>query len=190
MPPPVPRMPQIFVDKVVEEARKEDLEVFVHISDNTELAMALQAGINNFVHFTGVDLDFQRDKDLVQTIYQNNISWVTTLMLDKSFMYPLHPEWVEQNGVKDIYFEELASLTDPRYVERAEAYLDFFREDYGLDEPTLKNVVAFQVEDIKTLYENGVNMVLGTDTGNDFIFHGYSLHEEMQLAGTGRYGSS
>ncbi|HNP08733.1 MAG TPA: amidohydrolase family protein, partial [Cyclobacteriaceae bacterium] len=27
----------------------------------------------------------------------------------------------------------------------------------------------------------GLNMVLGTDTGNDFNFPGYSLHEEMQL---------
>jgi imidazolonepropionase-like amidohydrolase len=29
--------------------------------------------------------------------------------------------------------------------------------------------------------KNGVNMVLGTDTGNSLILPGYSLHEEMQL---------
>ena len=41
--------------------------------------------------------------------------------------------------------------------------------------------MSFQVEDIKTLFENGVNMVLGTDAGNTYNFHGHSLHEEMQL---------
>lgn len=50
-----------------------------------------------------------------------------------------------------------------------------------MENPTLKSIVSFQVSDIKTLYENGVNLVLGTDTGNDYNFHGYSLHEEMQL---------
>ncbi|MCB0855146.1 MAG: amidohydrolase family protein [Bacteroidetes bacterium] len=38
-----------------------------------------------------------------------------------------------------------------------------------------------QIADIKFLFDQGINMVLGTDVGNDFIFPGYSLHEEMQI---------
>ena len=76
---------------------------------------------------------------------------------------------------------KLSGLTDSIEIQRARANLDFFRTEYGLENPNLESIISFQVDDIKTLYENGVNMVLGTDTGNDYIFHGYSLHEEMQL---------
>ncbi|MFD2823379.1 amidohydrolase family protein [Lacinutrix iliipiscaria] len=182
MPPPLPRMPQEFINKVVKEAQKNNTKVFVHISDNVELSMALEAKINNIIHFTGVDLDFERDQEMVDLIYQSDISWVTTLMLDKSFIYPLHPEWVNETEIKDIYEpENYKNLTSQSEVEKAKELLFFFENDYKLKNPTLENIMAFQVEDIKTLYENGVNMVLGTDTGNTYIFHGHSLHEEMQL---------
>lgn len=183
MPPPVPRMPQEFINKVVKEAAKNNTKVFVHISDNIELSMALEAKINNFVHFTGVDLDFERDKAMIEVIYQSDVSWVTTLMIDKSFLYPLHPEWVSQTEINAIYNtqEDLSNLTNESEIEKAKDYLIFFETEYGLKNPTLENIMAMQVEDIKALYENGVNMVLGTDAGNTYNFHGHSLHEEMQL---------
>ncbi len=182
MPPPVPRMPQTFVDKVVAEARKNKTRVFVHVSDNTELRMAIKAGINNIIHYTGVDLDFEVDRTLIDSIYQLNVSWVTTLMIDKSFIYPLHPEWIEQSDIRTIYSaSKIGDYKNPYDIVRAKAYLNFFKTEESSTPPTLKDIVTFQVEDIKTLYDNGVNMVLGTDTGNKYIFHGHSLHEEMQL---------
>ena len=182
MPPPIPRMPQEFINKVAMEAKKNNTKVYVHISDNVELSMALEAKINNIIHFTGVDLDFERDEKMVDLVYKLDVSWVTTLMLDKSFLYPLHPEWIDQTEIIDTYdAEEFSSLTNPSEIEKAKEMLNFFENDYGLKDPSLENIMAFQVEDIKTLYENGVNMVLGTDTGNTYIFHGHSLHEEMQL---------
>lgn len=182
MPPPIPRMPKEFINKVVAEAKKNNTKVFVHISDNTELKMAVEAGITDIIHFTGVDLDFEKDKEMVELIYKSDISWVTTLMLDKSFMYPLHPEWIEQTDIKDIYsVEEIGKPNTPFAIKKAKDYLGYFKTAYGFENPSLENIITFQVNDIKTLYENGVNMVLGTDTGNTYIFHGRSLHEEMQL---------
>ncbi|WP_420320392.1 amidohydrolase family protein [Flagellimonas sp.] len=181
-PPYVERMPQEFVDHVNKEAIKNGTRVFAHVSDNIELKMAIDAGIKNLLHYTGVDLDFEKDKDLIQRIYRDSISWVTTLMLDKSMMYPKNPEWFEVEGLKEMYpAEEFEKMNDPDYIFRAEEFVKYFREYYGFDNPTLKQVVGFQVEDFIELTKNGVNMVLGTDTGNDFILPGYSLHEEMQL---------
>ena len=181
-PPFVERIPQNFINKVKQEADKRYLSIFAHVSDNDELAMAMEAGIQNLLHFTGVDLDWARDQALIKSIYDQNINWVTTLMIDKSFMYPLYTEWIAEIESLGIYDpERLAELKAPFYKERAEGYINFFRVEYGLDEPDLENVMSFQVEDIKRLYEDGVNMVLGTDAGNDFNFPGYSLHEEMQL---------
>lgn len=181
-PPLVERMPQVFINKVSKEALKNGTAVFAHVSDNIELQMAIEAGIKNLLHFTGVDLDFERDKTLVEQIYHDSISWVTTLMLDKSMLYPNNPDWIEQSDIKNIYDpEEFEKIHDPAFIFRATEYIKYFQEYYNFENPSLKDVITFQVEDLMELYKNGVNLVLGTDTGNDFIFPGHSLHEEMQL---------
>jgi imidazolonepropionase-like amidohydrolase len=181
-PPFVERIPQEYVTKVAKEAKKNNTEVFAHVSDNTELSMALKANIKNIIHYTGVDLDFKRDAALIDSIYNSNLSWVTTMMLDKSFIYALHPEWIEQVENMQLFNAEAVSmLRAPASVARAKAFTAMLKEFYGIEDPTLENTVNPFIEQIKILNENGVNMVLGTDTGNTFIFPGYSLHEEMQL---------
>lgn len=181
-PPFVERIPQTFINKVNREASKRGFPVFAHVSDNEELKMALKGGITNIVHFTGVDLDFIKDKELVDQIYQNKLNWVTTLMIDKSFLYPNYPEWLEEEAIQGIYSEEeLAPAKAFGLKRRTQMYVSFMEDYLQLDSLTLKDVVQFQVDDITVLLENDVNMVLGTDTGNDLILPGYSLHEEMQL---------
>ena len=98
-PPFVERIPQSFIDKTVKEASRYDLEVFAHVSDNIELEMAINGGVQNLVHFTGVNID---PKDsiqmkLLQKFLKRDPFWVTTLMIDKSFLYPIHPEWLNLN---------------------------------------------------------------------------------------------
>lgn len=182
MPPPVSRLEQGLINKVKKEATKNGTKVFVHVSDNIELGMALEAGIENIVHYTGVDLDFEKDTLLLKKIDSLNISWATTLMLDKSFIYALHPEWIENSWIGKVYSqEEIGDYKSERAIERAQEGLNVWKYEFGFENPDLEQIVAFQVQDIQNLYKRGVNMVLGTDTGNTFILPGHSLHEEMQL---------
>lgn len=180
-PPWVERMPQAFINKVQKEARNNDTEVFAHVSDNTELEMAMDAGIQNIVHWTGIDIDFQRDTLLLEKIYQVRPSFITTLMIDKGFLYPLFPEWVEdlshENIFDEAYFE---NANKPEFLARAEQNIGFWSDYLQKDSVRLEDIAAFQVDDIKVLYENGIRFALGTDTGF-FVMPGYSLHEEMQL---------
>ncbi|WP_456461752.1 amidohydrolase family protein [Reichenbachiella sp.] len=185
-PPLVERMPQAFINKVQTEAKKNGIEVYAHVSDNIELEMVINANIKNLVHFTGVDLDFERDSSLLSKIYANNINWVTTLMLDKSFQYPLHPEWTQTMAVEGVFDStDYSAMDNPGYLFRAHDYIDFMKDYLDTDSLTLQQSVTFQVEDIIKLSDNGVNMVLGTDTGNAFILPGYAVHEEMQLLALG-----
>ncbi|NJB69804.1 imidazolonepropionase-like amidohydrolase [Saonia flava] len=181
-PPFVERMPQHFIDKTVKEASKHGLEVFAHVSDNIELEMAINAGVQNFLHYTGVKLNLQ-DTDqlhLINKIKEGDPFWVTTLMIDKSFLYPLHPEWFKAEDMLPEYQQFVNELT-PKFIERSNMYLKALQEEYGLGGTSLSSFISPQAEDIQFLHEMGINMVLGTDTGNDFNFPGYSLHEEMQL---------
>ena len=181
-PPIVPRIPQSYLNEIIREAGKHNLEGFAHISDNAEWAMADSAGFQNYIHFVAVDVDFERDKKLVQNLLDRDVSWVTTLMLDKSFLYPLRPEWYQSPYIQNYYdTQKVKEWTSPARKERVDRYIDILKADYGVENPTLENVSGPLAEDLKQLYDLGVNICLGTDTSNDFIFPGYSLHEEMQL---------
>ncbi|WP_370089107.1 amidohydrolase family protein [Ekhidna sp.] len=181
-PPFVERMPLSFISKTVEEAMKYGLEVFAHVSDNEELRMAVEGGAQNLVHYTGVNIDPNDSIHLkwIDELKNRDASWVTTLMIDKSFLYPLHPEWFEDKHMITSYKNILKEIT-PELIDRANYFSQMLQDEYGIDENGLSDFVKPQSQDIQFLNDQGLNMVLGTDAGNDFNFHGYSLHEEMQL---------
>ncbi|MEO9485620.1 MAG: amidohydrolase family protein [Ekhidna sp.] len=187
-PPFVQRIPQEFVDKTVVEAAKYGLEVFAHTSDNEEFLMAAKAGAQNLVHFVGTDIDWENPEHLeaVETLMRNDASIVTTLMIDKSFLYPLHPEWVNEPLLNEVYpKEEILQLFTPQAIAKAERMEELTLLEYNLDQATLDAIYQPKIDDIIRLLEMNINMVLGTDTGNDYNFHGYSLHEEMRILQSG-----
>ena len=178
-PPFVERIPVELVAAIVEEAHARDLDVFAHVSDIEEVRIADEAGADHIIHFVGVDIDWERDADLVERLRQRGISWVTTLMLDKSFFYPARPDWIDAVVARGVFddaeIERLRSNASP------EESLGFLAEIYGVPEPTLEAVIRPQLDDLRRLHALGLNLVVGTDVGNDFIFPGLSMHEEMEL---------
>ncbi len=187
-PPLVDRMPQEFVNKVVKEAAKNGLEVFVHASDNEEFVMAQRAGVKNYLHYVMIDLDWERDSTIVDWLAENNASIVTTLMLKKSWLYPLRPDWIERLEQSNVFdLEVIKDLSDPARKVRSLGILKARKFMMDQTPPTLLSMVINQMEDLKFLAEKGVNVTLGTDTGNDFILQGISLHEEMQIMELGGF---
>ncbi len=183
-PPFVERIPQGFVDKIVVEAEKYELEVFAHASDNVEFLMAVNAGAQNIIHYVGIDLDWTNEEHLsaVNALLDRDATIVTTLVIDKSFLYPLHPEWLEVPALNEAYpVDELHEMITPQAISRAERIAEMIKQDYGLDEIAMEKIFLPQVQDIQQLLDQEMNVTLGTDAGNLFNFHGYSLHEEMQL---------
>lgn len=187
-PPFVPRIPQEFVTKIVKEAKKYDLEVFAHVDDMEEVRIAEKAGVQNILHFIGVDVIWERDKEVIESLGARNISWVTTLTMGKSFMYPLHPEWLEAPELVAAYKpEETKTHVTQDRIQLAHEMNDYIENVMGIPNPNLENTSIPQVEDIKLLEQAGCNIVIGTDTYNAFIFPGYSMHEEMEMMEIGGY---
>ncbi|WP_425390214.1 amidohydrolase family protein [Ekhidna sp.] len=183
-PPFVERIPQEFIDKTVTEAKKYDLEVFAHASDNEEFLMAVKSGAQNIIHYVGIDIDWGDDEHAgaVQKLLERDASIVSTLMIDKSFLYPLNPHWMEVTALNEVYpSDTLKKLLTSDAIAFAKRMENLTKMEYGLDSVSLDAVFLPKVEDIQRLLDKGMNMTLGTDTGNDFNFYGYSLHEEMQL---------
>jgi imidazolonepropionase-like amidohydrolase len=97
----------------------------------------------------------------------------------------LYPDWYQRPEITDIYDTlQFQNLQNPEVLQTSRAFISSI---YGVDNPSIENIINPQTDDIKVLYERGINIVLGTDTGNDFIFPGYSMHEEMQLMEMGGF---
>ncbi len=180
-PPFVETIPTEFVEAVVEAAHRHDLRVLAHVSTIEHVRIAETAGADDILHFVGVDIDWDTDLEMIQRLRQRDPSWVTTLMIDKSFLYPANAEWLQAAIATGQYrpseLEELPGAESPRVSPKILAQL------YGISDPTLENVMRPQLEDLRQLHGMGFNLVAGTDTGNDYIFAGLSLHEEMELLG-------
>lgn len=178
-PPFVEMIPVEFVAAVVQAAHTRDIEVFAHVSTIEGVRIAEEAGVDHLVHFVGVDIDWEKDRAVIERLLARNTSWVTTLMIDKMFFYPAHPEWITAVEATGIFSsDDIALLKEGRSAEESLASLSML---YDLPNPTLEQVIQPQVDDLRELHTMGFNLVVGTDTGNDFIFPGLSVHEELEL---------
>ena len=95
-PPFVERLPANFISKFVSEAKKYDLRVFAHISDMDEVRLCVDNGVNALMHHAGLTSNWSNDSVVIDQLVQKDISWVTTMMIGKSFFYPLHKEWLQR----------------------------------------------------------------------------------------------
>jgi len=80
-----------------------------------------------------------------------------------------------------MYDAELARLAGA--ADDPEAVRAFAQRLYGEPAPSFATnpVLRKQFSDLKRLHEAGIRLVAGTDVGSDWIFPGYSLHEELAL---------
>ena len=103
------------------------------------------------------------------------------MMLGKSFFYPLNKEWMEQEGWQVYGQDELLPLydTNGKLAEQSRMILEHFA---GSSTISMEQLLKPMMEDIAWLYDQGVNVVTGTDVGGrPYILPGISLHEEMKL---------
>jgi imidazolonepropionase-like amidohydrolase len=164
-----PQMPPEMIRAAVEEAREHDLPVFAHVTSPDELEEAVEAGVRAVVH-------------LVHPLGAPNAGLLTEMRQQGIFYIPtasLHV-WADTWG------EPSQNLTDP-----------FLRS--GIEESLLDALLASPMNPkvpptesdweqrrsglrtLKAAYDAGVVLVGGSDTANPFVFHGYSMHHELEL---------
>ena len=180
-PPLVDRISQGYVDRLVTEAKKQDMKVYAHISDTIELQMGLAAGVDGFVHsiiskhFWGTT-----NKDLIAQMIQDSVPMMTTNMIIKSSLYPFNSYWKKEKGWEIYEEDQLSAIEEmePVFKESVEPMLRYYMgfSDFSMEE--LKPIM----ENFRLLYDSGVPIVVGTDVGAlAYILPGHSLHEELQM---------
>ncbi len=157
-----PQMSVEMIRAIVAEANRNGLEVFAHATSRDELEATLEGGASGIVHAVR-NLPLP-DADLAVQMASKGFWVVPTLNL------LTRPDDLEDPFLRDTVSEqEITSLSNPEFVKRVSA-----RWDCGAP---FDDVLA----NVGMLHEHGVLIAMGTDTGNPFVFPGYSAHTEMEL---------
>lgn len=156
---------------IIDEAHKNRIRVFAHEFYLADAKSLLAAGVDGFAHSIR---DQPVDNELIAAMKARGVFLIPTLVRDEVlFAYADNLKWLG-----DPFFQAgldpgaLALIRNPQYVEKIRQDPDIAKYRAGL-EMAKKN--------LKTLYDAGVKIAFGTDSGIPTRFSGYNEHRELQL---------
>jgi imidazolonepropionase-like amidohydrolase len=164
-----PQMSPALVAAAVEEADRRGLEVFVHATSLDELEVALAHHVHAIMHLVADPAPPRRA--LLDAMAERRTYYVPTLSLfiwtgtwgdpAQTLTDPFLTSGIEARVIKSLVESPLAPKSPPSSADWA-----WRRGLLGA---------------LKAASDAGVPIVAGTDTGNPFVFPGYSMHEELEL---------
>jgi imidazolonepropionase-like amidohydrolase len=174
-----PKMaPEIFnavIDEthaISEEAHKNKLKVAVHIFYLEDAKALVKAGVDVIAHSVR---DQPVDAEFINAMKAQGAVYIPTLDLDESqFIYAEQPSWMEES-----FFTQ---AVDPALLERWKSPL--YRKEMEANPNTPKNKAAAAMgqRNVKILFEAGVKIAFGTDSGAlPTRVQGFAEHRELQL---------
>ena len=168
---PVKMKPEIY-RAVIEQSHQHGLKVAAHVHDLDDAIAIVDAGADIIAH--GI-----RDKpvppELIEKMKAKGVWYVPTLALDDAtFIWAEAPAWTKTEFVRAGVSPELAAQID-----------DAAWREKVLKEPrtaAARRSLAMNLQNLKTLYEAGVKIGFGTDSGaTPLRVPGVAEHRELAL---------
>lgn len=158
-------------DAIVEEAKRANMHIAVHASTLPEVRVAAEMGAGSIEHVGGRPFPEYREESVRLIASHGIMASVTSVVsriYDITTDYPerLDNPQLEADLPADVYEDVRSSLDH------------FSRLNYFAG---AKNSNKYHGQKIRQLYENGVQLVIGTDSGTPMNFHFESTWQEMDL---------
>ena len=167
-----PKMTPEIYTAVIDEAHHAGFRVAAHIYYLNDAKAVLRAGADIIAH--GVR-DQPVDAEFIDEMKARSAWYIATINLDECFyIFAEKPAWTNEPFFQNALQPALkAQLTDPAYLEKT---LKSPRV------PISKKAVATNQANVKTLYDAGVQVAFGTDSGAiPPRIPGFAEHRELQL---------
>jgi len=145
--------------------------VAAHIYDLDDARAIVRAGVDIIAH--GVR-DKPVDAELIDTMKARSVWYIATMVLDyTNYIFAEQPPWMgEPFFQRALHPEVRTQLDDPAYRERT----------LGSPGPTKNRAaVATNKKNLKDLYDAGVRIGLGSDSGEGLRIPGVAEHLELAL---------
>ena len=157
---------------IIDEAHKQGLRVAAHVYHLADAQQLADDGVNAFAHSVR---DAEIPDSLVAEMKAKHISQIATLAVDDFLIaYTGEPGWLN-----DPYFRDAA---EPGVYELVTS--DKYKQTVKNDPKTAVelNSLPTAMKNAKKLYDAGIPLVMGTDSGANAIrVVGYAEHRELQL---------
>jgi imidazolonepropionase-like amidohydrolase len=156
---------------VIEEAHKHHLRVAAHVYYLADAKSLVNDGVDVLAHSVR---DKPVDQDLISAIKRRGVWYIPTLTVDESFyIYAEHPGFMQINFFKEALSPVLlTTLTSDAYTKKVndDPKTAQHKADFAMDQRNLK-----------TLYDAGVLVGFGTDSGAmPARIPGFSEHRELE----------
>jgi imidazolonepropionase-like amidohydrolase len=167
-----PKMKPEIYQAVIDEAHRAGIRVAAHIYYLEDAKAVLRAGADIIAH--GVR-DQPVDAEFIDQMKARSAWYIATINLDEcSYIFAEQPAWTKEPFFQNALQPALkAQLSDPAYLEKT---LKSPRV------PIFKKAVATNQANVKALYDAGVKVAFGTDSGAiPPRIPGFAEHRELQL---------
>jgi imidazolonepropionase-like amidohydrolase len=170
----VPRKmnPEIY-KAIIDEAHINGLRVAAHVYYLEDARQLVSDGVDVLAH--GVR-DKPIDAALIQSMKSRGVWYIPTLSLDEaSYIFAEHPDWTQQPFFRHALQPALAKqFDDPQW--RAKVLSD------SKAVATAKQALTTNMQNLKALYDAGVKIGFGTDSGaSPLRIAGFAEHRELKL---------
>src|SRR5215471_3120449 len=167
---PTKLKPEIYT-AVIDEAHKNGLRVAAHIYDLDDAKAIVQAGVDIIAH--GVR-DKPVDAEFIDKMKTRSAWYIATIVLDyTNYIFADQPSWMREPFVQRALHPDVrAQFEDPAYRERTLA-----------SPGTAKNraAVANNKQNLKAIFDAGVPIGMGSDSGVGLRIPGVAEHLELAL---------
>ena len=156
----------------IDEAHKNGLRVAAHVFYLDDAKALLKAGIDVIGHSVR---DQPVDEEFISLLKAKKTPYIPTLQLDETqFIFAEHPAWMDDAFFKNAVDPAvLAAWTAPEYATKMAA---------NPNTPKNKAAAAMGQKNVKTLFDKGVFISFGTDSGAfPTRIPGFGEHLELQL---------
>ena len=167
----VPRLSPALYGAVIDEAHQNNLRVVAHVRYLNDAKGLIAAGVDGLVHSIR---DRAVDPALVDAMLENDVFYVPTLTAhEANFIYADEPAWIREGALRESVSGAIIGRLSSRGIVgsmQQDPNLSLWRQEFST-----------AMENFKALYDAGVAVGLGTDSGGTHRFPGFFEHRELEL---------
>ena len=156
---------------IIEEAHKNNLRVMAHLFYLADAKKLVEVGLDGMAHSVR---DREVDDELIKKLKEKNAFAVPTLTREEStFIYAEPPAFLDDPFfTRSVDPEVIKALKDPSWGKKVKADPDFSK---------YAGQLKMGQKNLKKLFDAGVKVAFGTDTGPPARFQGFFEHRELEL---------
>ena len=165
------KMPRSFFEALVDQAHIRRLPVAVHLYYLDDAKFMLETNADIIAHSVR---DLAVDQEFINMVTAKDVCYIPTLTREVStFVYESVPGFFsDPYFLKEVESAIIEELSAPERMSRIAG---------SRSAQTYKAQLPTAMANVDTLYDSGVRIAMGTDTGPPARFQGYFEHMEMHM---------